>query len=303
MEFAGTSLADSSKKLFSKKIQQFASFMSVPNQNIEYIVDNPDIAMKALEKQTTIAQTPANKHMFISAIVAWLKHTDNGKIRSERIQQKWETLQKDNWETRRQRDLNNEPTGNQLEVATKVDWTTVIKKRDSLQEGSNEKLLISLYTYIPPVRADYFEVHINPPQSIIDSKTPKNYIVLTDSASTSILVIKDFKTATKYKEIKHTLPEPLYKEIKASLKKSPRNYLFTMPSDNRRPFDRNSFSKWANAQLKSVFKVPMNLTSFRHLYISAIDFNNTRGIELEQIGKSMGHSVSMQKGYQWIDPK
>jgi len=301
--FAKTALAESSKKLFTKKLEQFASFMPSPNKTVEYIVDNPEMALNALEKQSTITQTPANKHMFYSAIVAWLKHTDNGKIRSEQIKQKWEKIQKDNWEMRRQRDLNNEPSAKQLEVATKIDWADVVNKRNSLVSGSIGKLLLSLYTYLPPVRADYFEVRINPPKTTIESKIPKNYVILGESAAQSTLVIRDFKTATKYKEIKHVLPEPLYDEIKQSLAKSPRNYLFTMPTDNRRPFDRNSFSKWANAKLKEIFEVPMNLTSLRHLYISAIDFNNTRAIELENIGKSMGHSVAMQKGYQWIKPQ
>lgn len=297
MDFASTQLAESSKTLFSKKLAQFASFMPQDKQTTEFIVDNPEIAIKALKKQTTIVQTPANKHMFYSAIVAWLKHTDNGKIRSEQIKQRWATIQKENWESRRQQDMNNEPTPNQIEVATKLKWSDIVEKRDSLEQGSIQKLLLSMYTYLPPVRADYYDVGINPLPS---NKDKKNYIILGNSAVTSTIVLNNFKTASKYNDITHTCPEPLYNEIRASLAKSPRNYLFTMPTDSKRPFDRNSFSKWANAQLKAIFQVPMNLTSLRHLYISAIDFNNTRATDLEKIGKSMGHSISMQKGYQWI---
>jgi hypothetical protein len=302
MDFSNTTLAESSKKLFAKKLEQFQSFMPQTKQTTEFIVDNPEIAVKALEEQTSITQTPANKHMFYSAIVAWLKHTDNGKIRSNRIKQQWETIQKDNWESRRQRDLNNEPTQNQKTVAATLKWSDIIAKRDSLEHGSIQRLLLSMYTYLPPVRADYFEVRIIVQNKASQtSQTNKNYLILGQTAQTSTIVLTDFKTASKYKEIKHTCQEPLYNEIKASLAKYPRNYLFTMPTDNRRPFDRNSFSKWANAQLKTLFQVPMNLTSLRHLYISSIDFNNTRATELEKIGKSMGHSISMQKGYQWIE--
>ena len=73
-----------------------------------------------------------------------------------------------------------------------------------------------------------------------------------------------------------------------------------MPTDRTRPYDRNGFSKWANKELKQIFKVPITLTTLRHLYVSTLDFNTTRAIDLERIGNSMGHSIAMQKGYQWI---
>jgi hypothetical protein len=301
--FAGSNLAESSRKLFNKKLQQFAAFMPAGKQSIQAIVDNPEAAAKALENQTEIAQTPANKHMFYSAVVAYLKHTDSGKQRSEPLKQRWEKLQKNNWEVRRQAGLNNEPLQNQIEVAETVKWADVIKMRDSLPLDSLERLLLSVYTYIPPVRADYFEVAINPPKSIQDGDNKKNYIVLTSAAETSSLVIRDFKTSHTYKEIRHILPQPLHQAIVTSLRKTPRKYLFVMPTDATRPYDRNGFSKWANKTLQALFKVSITLTSLRHLYISTIDFNKTRGSELEKIGNAMGHSVSMQKGYQWIEPE
>jgi len=301
--FTGSNLAESSRKLFNKKLHQFASFMPSGKQSIQAIVDNPEAAAKALENQTEIAQTPANKHMFYSAVVAYLKHTDSGKQRSEPLKQRWEKLQKTNWEVRRQAGLNNEPLQNQIEVAETTKWADVIKMRDSLPLDSLERLLLSVYTYIPPVRADYFEVAINPPKSIQDGDNKKNFIVLNSNPETSSLVIRDFKTAHTYKEIRHILPQPLHQIIVTSLRKTPRKYLFVMPTDATRPYDRNGFSKWANKTLQTLFKVQITLTSLRHLYISTIDFNKTRGSELEKIGNAMGHSVSMQKGYQWIEPE
>jgi len=297
--FNNTSLAESSRKLFSAKLEQFLTFMP-KGSTIESIIDNPDLAVKALAKQTSIAQTEANKHMFYSAVVAYLKHTDDGKRRSERTKTRWTEIQKANWEQRRIQGLDNEPLANQAEVAEKITWQDIIKKRDTLKTGSMDKLLLSLYTYIPPVRADYYEMRINPPKSTVeDGKT--NYLLLTTSPEQSFIVIRDFKTAAKYKEIKHQLPVSLYEELKASLKEKPRQYVFTMLSDNKRPYDRNSFSKWANKTLKELFTVPVTLTTLRHLFVSTIDFNKTRGTELEAIGNAMGHSIAMQKGYQWIN--
>jgi hypothetical protein len=297
--YANTSLAGSSRTLYNKKLQQFIAMMPEPQkQTLDYIVDNPEAASEILKSSATITQTSANRHMFYSAVVAYLKHTANGKQRSERLQNRWLTIQKENWEERRQASLDNTPSENQMAVATSISWQQVITMRNTLPKGSLEKLLLSVYTYIPPVRADYYEMRINPKQSEINAKT--NFIQLTNSQQTSVLVIRDFKTAAKYKEIKHTIPQPLYDEIVASLQAKPRNYLFTMPTDTARPYDRGSFSKWANKVLSALFKVPMTLTSLRHMYVSTLDFNNTRAKDLERIGNSMGHSISMQKGYQWI---
>jgi len=298
--FLNTNLAESSRTLFNKKLVQFIGFMPKGKQTIDFIVDNPEQASKALNDEKSITQTSANRHMFFSAVVAYLKHTDYGKKRSEPLKERWINVQKANWEERRQQSLNNEPTQNQIVVSQTVNWQDIIKMRDTLKAGTPERLLLSLYTYVPPVRADYFNVRINPPKTTI-SDSKDNYVVLDpQGAEKSFLSIRDFKTANKYKEIKHQLPSALYEEIKQSLKDKPRNYLFVMQTDVTRPYDRGSFSKWANKVLTDLFKVPMTLTSLRHLFVSTLDFNKTRASELEKIGNSMGHSISMQKGYQWI---
>ena len=298
--FSNTNLAESSRALFNKKLSQYISFMPKGKQTIDFIVDNPEQASKLLHENKNITQTSANRHMYFSAVVAYLKHTDHGKKRSEPLKERWISVQKTNWEERRQQALNNEPTQNQLIVSQTISWQDVVKKRDELKAGTPEKLLLSLYTYVPPVRADYFEVRINPPKTTI-SETKDNYVVIDPTDSTkSFLSIRDFKTANKYKEIRHQLPPELYETIQQSLKAKPRNYLFVMQTDATRPYDRGAFSKWANKVLTDLFKAPMTLTSLRHLFVSTLDFNKTRASELEKIGNSMGHSISMQKGYQWI---
>lgn len=295
-----TKLSESSRKLYNNKITQFISFLPKDNQHISYIVDNPGIAINILLNEKSITQTVTNRHMFISAIVAYIKHTSDGQRRSDRIKRKWEEIQKNNWEERRLMDLGNELTDKEKEIVKAVKWTDIIAKRDSLNAGSYEKLLLSLYTYLPPLRADYFEVRINPPLSIIKDKT-KNYIQISESGNTSILVIRNFKTSSTYKEIRHILPQDLYNELVISLGLYPRKYLFVMPSDINRPYDRNGFSKWANKVLHELFKLPVTLTSLRHIYISTIDFTKLRAINLDKIARAMGHGIAMQKGYQWIE--
>lgn len=289
-------LAPSSRNLFNKKLAQFISFMPQGRQSIDFIIDNPGLAVPVLIDNKTIAQTHTNLHMFFSAVVAYLQHTESGQRRSEQIKRKWLALQKTNWNAYRQIELGELSEDDKL-VAANVKWPDIIKMRNRLPLGSYERLLLAMYTFIPPLRADFYDVRINPSQSFIKSKKT-NYLQI--SPEEGLLVIRDFKTASSYKTITHTLKPDHLDEINASLKANPRKYLFVMKSDVSRPYDRNGFSKWANSVLQDLFKVPITLTSLRHIFVSTLDFSHMRAIDMEKIAHAMGHSLGMQKQYQWV---
>ena len=292
-------LAKSSQDLYNKKLQQFIGFLPEGRQSIDFIVDNPGLAVAALHNEGSIAQTPTNRHLFYSAVVAYLLHSPEGQRRATRIKQKWIEIQRSNWETHRQADLE-QLSERDKAVARVVKWDDIVTMRDSLPMGSDERLLLALYTYLPPVRADYFEVVINPSQAII-SKTKRNYLILDDGSHSGLLVLRNFKTAARYKMIRHELKPDLLREIAASLAVKPRKYLFVMPSDTKQPYDRNGFSKWANRVLQGLFKIPITLTSLRHLFISTLDFTRMRAIDLERVAREMGHGIAIQKEYQWLE--
>ena len=98
--FANTQLAESSRSLFNKKLTQFIGFMPSGKQTIDYIIDNPEEAVKILNAEKSITQTSANRHMYYSAAVAYLKHTDAGRKRSDQLKKRWESKQKENWESK-----------------------------------------------------------------------------------------------------------------------------------------------------------------------------------------------------------
>ena len=297
MEFiTDKSLAESSRKLYNGKLAQFISFMPKGRQTVDFIVDNPGLAVPILLDEKSITQSNTNLHMFFSAVVAYIQHTNSGRTRSERIKRKWLEIQKNNWETYRQIELGELSEKDKI-VARAVKWHDLINMRNTLEPGTYERLLLSMYTYIPPLRADYHEVRINPSASFIKLKKT-NYLQIHNTQAT--LVIRDFKTASKYKVIRHELTPEFRKEIQASLDYEPRKYLVVMPSDKTRPYDRNGFSKWANKVLQDLFKVPITLTALRHIFISTLDFTKMRVLEMEKIAHDMGHSLGMQKQYQWL---
>jgi hypothetical protein len=188
--------------------------------------------------------------------------------------------------------MEQEPSKGQSEKSgVSLSLNDLIEKRNTLKEGSMDHLLIGFYTYLPPVRADYYATQIVKQG---EQPTEPNYIEwCTDH---SRVVITDFKTARLYKEITNDLPNELHRILTISLTNQPRNYLFVNKEGN--PFTRNGFSIWASNRLLSIFQKGLTLTMLRHIYISSLDFNLPPST-LKQIGDKMGHHLSQQLLYKW----
>jgi hypothetical protein len=168
----------------------------------------------------------------------------------------------------------------------------LIQKRDCGELDMYSHLLLSMYTYIYPVRADYYATEI-----VYDDAEPNvpNYIRIRGDQSE--LMIRDFKTSKLYTSIHYPrLPDTLHQIILQSLQKEPRTYLFQKP--NGKPYTRNTFSQWASRTLHALFGVEMTLTLIRHQFISTLSLD-TPAVELERIGRLMGHSLSTQQLYKW----
>jgi site-specific recombinase XerD len=148
-----------------------------------------------------------------------------------------------------------------------------------------------MYTLLEPERADYFECELI---SRGQKATSANYINLTDNK----LVITDFKTAKKYDKLEQDIPPELMRQITLSITNEPRQYLFV--NRFKKPFERPQYSNWANRVLSEIFGKPITLTILRHAYCSKLDFNAPLR-SLEAISKRMGHDVTTQKRYQWIN--
>jgi hypothetical protein len=185
--------------------------------------------------------------------------------------------------------LTGAPTELQKDKA--ISWSRVLEVRDSLELGST-KILLGIYTYIPPVRADYHACKLV--DSSYNSTGDENYIIMDGDKWK--LVLQNYKTKNSYGKQVLDVPDELYKLMKEYLKDTPRKYLFTNEHDE--PFTRKTFSTWAKRRLEVAFKAPMTLTSIRHVFVCGLDFNVSVR-ELNEIGRGMGHSVSTQREYRW----
>jgi hypothetical protein len=78
--------------------------------------------------------------------------------------------------------------------------------------------------------------------------------------------------------------------------------LFVSPRTNKAFELPNSFNRWINRLLKSIFnKNKMKLSNLRNIYISRRDLKleEKSGLERNEIAKIMGHSVGTQQNYLW----
>jgi len=281
--FAQTSLGKSSQKQYVSKLTQWLSYTAY--QTIAELVAHPTEATATLYAVKPIAQTPTNRHVYLSAVVAYLTHVL--KATPETLDP-WKELQKENWEPLADHYAQNEPTEKQKDKV--MEPAKIEEIRQSLEPGTLERLLLTFYTKMEPVRADYYATEII--RTGEESKE-ENYITL----DTRKLVVRDFKTKQSHKAIENTLPEEVAEELNKSLRLYPRSYVFVM-EDKKTPFARKLFSNWACRTLTRILHQPMTLTVLRHLYITEKIKTHTPE-ERREMAKKMGHSRGMQTAYAW----
>ena len=300
--FENTTLKDKSIAQFNAKIIEWIEYMPPFYNNIICIILFPTIAMHALDTHLTI-NTHTNRHNFIMAILSFMRHCTNAlhcmsDDERETLRQKWITIHTENEAPIIQRRLENKPTDCQLKKdGINLRFDDLVETRNKLTLGSSERLLIAMYTMIPPVRADYFATEIVKNDEI---STEKNHIRIRDNKMECILT--DFKTAKQYKQIRTDLPSELVTEINASLEKTPRSYLFI--NANRKPHTRNSFTLWAGRALTRVLGKTFTLVFFRHAFVSNFIFTNNMSTmtdkEVKLISDQMGNSPQMFHAYKWV---
>ena len=278
--FQHTSLGASTRTQYETKLTQWELYTNTP---LPTLAANPNESLAKLHA-APIAQTPTNRHVYLSAMIAYITHVAEDKSTLP----VWKELQKENSEPLSEHYASNEPTANQKNK--QMDWDVIHQIREELPRGM-ERLLLTLYICMEPIRADYYATEIVQPG---EESKEENYIVMSDPPQ---LVIRDFKTKKKYEKLENTLPQVVADELRASLEETPRKYVFV--GENKTPYTRKLFSNWACRALTRVLKQPMTLTVLRHLYISQKVKEETPLQEMKVVAKKMGHSREMQRGYDW----
>ena len=271
---------------------------------LHYIIKHPEAFMEKLEEYVNKTNGRLDKNKlsmhakdgYVSAIGALFRHSPGMMQKHAELYQKWMDIHKEVRVPINNKYQSNKPTKRQEEAY--ISFEDLIKKRDSLKDGSIQKLLLSIYTMIPPVRSDYDKLIIYNNESQITDEFD-NYLILNNQPK---IILRKYKTARIHKENEIKLPNNLVKQIKISLKENPRKFLFVSTRNNEMFNKPNSFNRWANRLLKNIFKKEnISLTTLRHIYITRRDLKleEKSGLERNKIAKVMGHSVSTQQNYLW----
>ena len=252
------------------------------------LITHPKKYLEWIHQHSSSLQTQKS---YISAILAIFKHTPEMKQSEQAFYYDWYQGFKDVHKKIDHQYKLNEPSEKQKKAF--VSFDQIIKKRDELESGSKEKLILSMYTYLPPLRSDFNEVYLYKEKPVKSNYS--NYIYF---GQTPMLILNEYKTVRKNDVFQKELPNELYQEIEKSLKKEPRDWLF-MDRDGK-PYKENSYNRWVNRTLKKLFNKPLTISLIRHSYINSLDFNKLTVIEKENIAKDMAHTVNTQDRYRLI---
>ena len=152
-----------------------------------------------------------------------------------------------------------------------ISWDDIIKRRDEL-EGV-EKVLLSLYTMLPPRRAkDYGDMKIN-------SHTGNSFDIKNKQ-----FIFRDYKTEKVYGEQKIDVPADLYSVLM--------NYLDGRTSGDLLPFNTPNLTK----KLQKIFKPKkISVNALRHIY-DTHHFGETQ-TAMTNAANVMAHSTNQQRQY------
>lgn len=289
--FRASSLSETSKLQYMRRLEILAELGA--HADTWTAITKHEETIAALQKK--YRDRPASLHMYSTAVMSSFKHVPGLKELAPLSLLAWMGVDEEAKKPLQHHALTAQPTARQ--ALGWVSFEKIVEKRESLPVGSDARLLISMYTLIPSLRNDLSNLRIHtvqPPEG-----ASGNYLFLPHRGAAH-LTITEFKTSKKYHQITEELPPALVTEIRASLKRRPREHLFVSQRE-RLPYKTESaFSGWANGMLKRTFGKPLTLTIMRHSYISHLDFNNLTPLERIEIAKKMGHSIDAQMKYQFI---
>ena len=188
-----------------------------------------------------------------------------------------------------------EPTESQLKKY--IPWDDIITFRNDYQAGMtpDEQLLISLYTMVPPARADYT------PMKIVNRKPSKleagtNYLVLRNK--TAHFLFHAFKTHATIGDQYLLVPPDLNKVIREYLAAHPgQTYLLEYGG---KPWTEARLSVAVKRIFQRYLDIDTGITMLRHSYITKLRAGEKSIAENTKIANAMMHSISTSQAYRFL---
>ena len=288
---ASSKLSDISKKTYKDRLRRLTT---ITKHDVDWIISHCKETYESIQHYQLQTQKG-----YINSVLALFKYTKNLKNKHPKTYTCWYKLFMKVHNKSEEKYNNMEPSERQKSVY--VPWVDIVKKRETLPKTSLEYLLISLYTMIPPSRADMNMIKIYYNNDPIDNSKFPNYLVI--NANNMKLVYNEFKSKSrriqKYEKI---LPKNLEDVIRQSLKHQPRDFLIVSPR-TQKPYDHaGSFSVLFGRILEKVFNKKVTINTLRHSFVNSLDMNKLTPLEKEILSKDLMHSKETMDKYRLSVP-
>jgi hypothetical protein len=246
---------------------------------VEDLSINPEATIKAMDKRYILSSSR-------QALSALRKVYPTAKKFEEEIKARYTKY--------RALDRSQQPT--QKQADNFVSWDNIVDFRDQYYKDMNatQRLLLALYTYIPPVRADYT------PMRVVNRKPSKfedghNYLVWN---SQPYFIFHAYKTAVRYGDKYVKIPTPLKKELTAYLNINTDNeYLF---ESNGKPWSPTRLGAAVRKIFQQYHQLDTGINLIRHAYLTKYHAGQKPLEELEKVASAMMHGPMLSQAYRFI---
>jgi hypothetical protein len=279
--------SDISPKTKTNYESGFRTLAAKAEHSIEHILLHPDTYIPLIRKWFP-KDTSYKVHL--SFILGIFKYNKPLQVDHQAEHEKWVAAFKASDAAVKERYETNEPTERQQEGY--VPYVKIIKAREDQPKGSITRVLLGMYTYLPPRRLEYSRMALY--KSTVPEDPEPNYIVLR----TGRMVIADYKTHKHHGAYEVTLSKALMEDINGTLVHTPRDWLFI--NTKGEPYSRPQYSAWTMSVFKKLFGKPLTVALIRHSFINSLDFNSMTVKDKKDVALAMSHTVEMQDVYRLI---
>jgi hypothetical protein len=180
-----------------------------------------------------------------------------------------------------------------------VSWKEIIRLRKLLSQSADQSfdkfvhfLILCLYTYIPPLRADYGEVRV-----VHDEPKDDNYNYLVFNEKKPHFIFNQYKTKKTYGVLKIGVPLPLIKILQVWFKKFNKKPKYLLIRENGDMLGDGRLDQLIIWIFKKYLKKKIGVSMLRHIFITDV-VNKMTSIENKKvIARVMGHNLLMQMEY------
>jgi len=269
----------------------------IGNPSLTDVLHNPDVYYPNIKQAYTNITTRKN---MLTVILALFREDEGLRASHATQHAQWKKLHDDLTKLQEAKIKRSEPEDKQ--VAKYTSFEEIEEKYEDMRKkaphgterASMQYVLLSILVHLRPKRADLGAVRVYTKDP---RKTDENYIVMKDGL-TSYLVMNLYKTSKYYQTVEEDLPEGLVRDIKASLTRWPREYLFR--TDEGKPMSNNTYSVFVKTTFQGLFGRSTGVSLLRHIYITEkLNFDDMTLEEQDEEAKLMLHTSGLQRQYKW----